>query len=208
MKLGDFGLAIDIGTPNTDEVPKRKRMHRRNSMPEPHTAPEVNNSSHPQFPEVSTKNDIHCFGVLLYEVFSKGADAKANSRSRSQSNDAILGPPWPPKSVSMRIQGLMKDCWSWEPASRPGYLQIAEELVKEASECQVPVISHQMPGMAVPVQLLDVHCLNDQPTRNRESLDSYEIQSSPLPRNAHKLSVPPAALNPRTILQAAYHLSR
>jgi len=117
-KISDFGLSKMLEHYYYEQTKK-------NPVPVKWSAPEVIFKV-----KISMKSDVFSFGVLLFEIFSKGREPWAG-----KSNDEVIvalergermrlpetfGPPF--------IIDLMNDCWKEEPHERPTFKDLYENL--------------------------------------------------------------------------------
>lgn len=84
------------------------------------TAPEALN-----FGKYTSLCDVWSYGILMWEIFSKGDTPYAgmsNSRAREQIDSGYRMPA--PENTPPEIYRLMVKCWSYEPESRPHFDEI------------------------------------------------------------------------------------
>uniref|UniRef100_A0A3P9Q6E2 non-specific protein-tyrosine kinase n=1 Tax=Poecilia reticulata TaxID=8081 RepID=A0A3P9Q6E2_POERE len=117
-KVADFGLAriIKVNQVLSDQSGSK--------IPVRWTAPEA--ALHQRF---SVKSDVWSFGVLLYEMMSRGKmpyEGKSNKEVMDILKSGLrLGCPdrCPPN-----IYRIMKDCWHTEPTQRPSFHALQNQL--------------------------------------------------------------------------------
>ncbi|KAL2103401.1 hypothetical protein ACEWY4_000269 [Coilia grayii] len=111
-KVADFGLARVLKEPFYVSDDKTK--------PYKWCAPEA--LSHGRF---SSKSDVWSFGILLYEIFSRGAipyPTVGNNELFDRINSGYRMPR--PGKCPSPIYDIMKNCWSDVPADRPNFEEL------------------------------------------------------------------------------------
>ncbi|KAI5095852.1 protein-tyrosine kinase 6 [Silurus meridionalis] len=115
-KVADFGLARFVKEPfylsNDTKIPFKW------------TAPEA--IEHGLF---SNKSDVWSFGILLYEIYSYGANPYPGTSKRDLLAELKRGyrMPAPPKCPQF-ISKIMESCWSDQAGDRPSFKQLRIEL--------------------------------------------------------------------------------
>ncbi|XP_055964011.1 protein-tyrosine kinase 6 [Sorex fumeus] len=115
-KVGDFGLArlIKEGTYLSSE----------RQIPFKWTAPEALTQGH-----YSIKSDVWSFGVLLYEIFSKGQAPYPGMSNLEASQRVNAGYRMPcPAACPPAMHRLMLACWHEDAEQRPCFLVVQERL--------------------------------------------------------------------------------
>ncbi|CAN9515236.1 unnamed protein product [Ophioblennius macclurei] len=116
-KVADFGLARII----KDSVYTASRSTK---IPVRWTAPEA--AAHQRF---SVKSDVWSFGVLLYEMMSRGKmpyEGKSNKEVLDLLSSGFRLPC--PTRCPPNIYRIMMDCWATEPAKRPSFHALHSQL--------------------------------------------------------------------------------
>ncbi|XP_039878756.1 tyrosine-protein kinase Srms isoform X2 [Simochromis diagramma] len=116
-KVADFGLARII----RDSV---YTASRNTKIPVRWTAPEA--ALHQRF---SVKSDVWSFGVLLYEMMSRGKmpyEGKSNKEVMDLLTSGFRLPS--PSRCPSNIYRIMTDCWAIEPSKRPSFHALHSQL--------------------------------------------------------------------------------
>ncbi|KAM6925456.1 tyrosine-protein kinase Srms-like [Xenentodon cancila] len=116
-KVADFGLARII----KDSVYKASR---KTKIPVRWTAPEA--AIHQRF---SVKSDVWSFGVLLYEMMSRGKmpyEGKSNKEVLDILSSGFRLPC--PSRCPHDIYDIMMNCWAAEPSKRPSFHALHTQL--------------------------------------------------------------------------------
>ncbi|XP_042888474.1 insulin-like peptide receptor [Penaeus japonicus] len=123
LKIGDFGLTRNL---KSDYY----RKEGQGILPVKWMAPESL-----QFSVYSTQSDVWSYGVLLWEMATKGVTPYKN-----RTNDevirlvvekyATLGRP---RNCPEPLQRVMRRCWRYEARERPSFLAITKFLLKHTS---------------------------------------------------------------------------
>nr|ANC28181.1 tyrosine kinase insulin receptor [Sagmariasus verreauxi] len=123
LKIGDFGLTRNL---KSDYY----RTGGQGAMPVKWMAPESL-----QFNLYSTQSDVWSYGVLLWEMATRGVTPYKN-----RTNDEVIrlvveryATPGRPKNCPLPIQRLMRCCWRYEARERPTFLAITKYLLKYTS---------------------------------------------------------------------------
>uniref|UniRef100_A0A8C7XA13 Src-related kinase lacking C-terminal regulatory tyrosine and N-terminal myristylation sites n=1 Tax=Oryzias sinensis TaxID=183150 RepID=A0A8C7XA13_9TELE len=130
-KVADFGLARII----RDSV---YTASRNTKIPVRWTAPEA--ALHQRF---SVKSDVWSFGVLLYEMMSRGKMPYEGSFLNKEvmtiltSGYRLACPTRCPEN----IYKIMMDCWAAEPSKRPSFHALHSQL--DDMDCNVLVLSQR-----------------------------------------------------------------
>ncbi|XP_052748523.1 tyrosine-protein kinase Fer isoform X2 [Galleria mellonella] len=112
VKISDFGMSRE-----EEEYIVSGGMKQ---IPIKWTAPEALN-----FGKYTSLCDVWSYGVLMWEIFSKGDTPYAgmsNSRAREKIDTGYRMPA--PESCSEDVYALMLRCWEYEPEKRPHFHQI------------------------------------------------------------------------------------
>ncbi len=125
VKVADFGLARLIRDDTYTAHPGAK-------FPIKWTAPE--GLAYNRF---TTKSDVWAFGILLWEIATYGMSPYPGVELTDvyqllESGYRMECPPGCPA----RVYELMRECWNWEPASRPSFEEIhyaMENMFQESS---------------------------------------------------------------------------
>ncbi|CAD5232101.1 unnamed protein product [Bursaphelenchus xylophilus] len=121
-KIGDFGLCIHSEQSATASSTR---------LPIKWTAIEALNG------KFSEKSDIWSFGVLLYEIYSDGADPYPNIAAEVLSNQLEKGArPQVPEKTPENIIPIMTSCWENDPENRPKFQDIQKILTAILNNCQ------------------------------------------------------------------------
>jgi len=121
-KISDFGLSRILD--NSDE----SQSFKESLIPVKWSAPEMILKK-----KISTKSDVFSFGVVLFEVFSKGEDPWAGY-STFQVLESLI------KKERMKfskqfgpqfIIDLINECWKEDPHERPSFRILHEKLISE-----------------------------------------------------------------------------
>ncbi|XP_071545123.1 insulin-like growth factor 1 receptor [Panulirus ornatus] len=123
LKIGDFGLTRNL---KSDYY----RTGSQGALPVKWMAPESL-----QFSLYSTQSDVWSYGVLLWEMATRGVTPYKN-----RTNDEVIrlvveryATPGRPKNCPLPIQRLMRRCWRYEARERPTFLAITKYLLKHTS---------------------------------------------------------------------------
>jgi serine/threonine protein kinase len=116
--LNNFGLATSVGEDGTYSSQKNRCVIA-------YTAPEALTFGG----KFTYASDVWSFGVLVWEMFSRGETAYAQI-PQSQIVDKLLkGFRLPkPEGCPDQLVKLMNDCWSIEPPKRPLFADIAHTI--------------------------------------------------------------------------------
>ncbi|KAM4571352.1 tyrosine-protein kinase Srms [Fundulus diaphanus] len=116
-KVADFGLARII----KDSV---YTASRNTKIPVRWTAPEA--ALHQRF---SVKSDVWSFGVLLYEMMSRGKMPYEGKTNKEVMDILTSGYRLPsPNRCPQNIYRIMLDCWHSEPSKRPSFHALQSQL--------------------------------------------------------------------------------
>ncbi|XP_030217550.1 protein-tyrosine kinase 6b [Gadus morhua] len=115
-KVADFGLARIIKEPFYITLDRK--------IPYKWTAPEA--ISHGKF---SSKSDVWSFGVLLYEIMSRGGTPYPALSNQEVYQQVTTGYRMPaPPSCPKAIYSIMTECWQADPRSRPDFKELCVRL--------------------------------------------------------------------------------
>uniref|UniRef100_A0A146YRK3 Tyrosine-protein kinase n=1 Tax=Fundulus heteroclitus TaxID=8078 RepID=A0A146YRK3_FUNHE len=116
-KVADFGLARII----KDSV---YTASRNTKIPVRWTAPEA--ALHQRF---SVKSDVWSFGVLLYEMMSRGKMPYEGKNNKEVMDILTSGYRLPsPNRCPQNIYRIMSDCWHSDPSKRPSFHSLQSQL--------------------------------------------------------------------------------
>ena len=115
VKVADFGLsrqAEDYYKVQSKKIPVRW------------TAPEVI-----EFGKASKASDVWSFGVVVWEIFSRGAIPYGGYTNQQLIRAVKKGTRLvPPYGMPQEILQIMKDCWHFEMQDRPLFSEISKQL--------------------------------------------------------------------------------
>jgi len=90
--------------------------------------------------EYSTKTDVFSYGVVLYEICTRGSPWKGYEKTdvchKVLSGKRMLIPKEADGCPKI-LGSLMKKCWNHDPSKRPTFLQIIRKFEKDAGEDSV-----------------------------------------------------------------------
>ncbi|XP_068201400.1 LOW QUALITY PROTEIN: insulin-like peptide receptor [Palaemon carinicauda] len=123
LKIGDFGLTRNL---KSDYY----RKEGQGILPVKWMAPESL-----QFSMYTTQSDVWSYGVLLWEMATRGVTPYRNCTNDEVirlvvEKYATLGRP---RNSPLPLQRLMRQCWRYEPKERPSFLAIAKYLLRHTS---------------------------------------------------------------------------
>lgn len=143
-KIADFGLARFITETEYEARPGAK-------FPIKWTAPEAAN-----FSKFTIKSDVWSFGIVLYEIITKGGTPYPDMTNQEVLERIEKGYRMPqPPNCENKYYEIMKKCWSTDPNKRPTFEALNEDLsryfesdeqYREAKEClksEVTAIHHK-----------------------------------------------------------------
>lgn len=86
--------------------------------------------------EYSTKSDVWCYAVLLWQLFARGARPHIDLEDGRVKDWICAGGHIPDKAPDCpsRLHRLMADCWSRNASSRPGFQRIHTEIEEVRDE--------------------------------------------------------------------------
>uniref|UniRef100_A0A3P8U667 non-specific protein-tyrosine kinase n=1 Tax=Amphiprion percula TaxID=161767 RepID=A0A3P8U667_AMPPE len=119
-KVADFGLARIIKVCSSSESLSRVLT----KIPVRWTAPEA-----AIYQRFSVKSDVWSFGVLLYEMMSRGKmpyEGKSNKEVLDLLSSGFRLPC--PTRCPQNIYRIMMDCWAAEPSKRPSFHALHSQL--------------------------------------------------------------------------------
>ncbi|XP_022081154.1 hepatocyte growth factor receptor-like [Acanthaster planci] len=120
-KISDFGLSRDL-----DESDYYTSGEQQAKLPVKWMAPESMERL-----VYSTKSDVWSYGVLLWELFSRGQTPYPEIQNRDVYLFLKTGKRMdPPRFCPIKISDIMRRCWLESPKKRPSFRQIAVELEK------------------------------------------------------------------------------
>ncbi|XP_032692863.1 tyrosine-protein kinase Fes/Fps isoform X2 [Lontra canadensis] len=118
LKISDFGMSRE----EADGIYAASGGLRQ--VPVKWTAPEALN-----YGRYSSESDVWSFGILLWEAFSLGAPPYPNLSNQQTREFVEKGGRLPcPELCPDAVFRLMEQCWAYEPAQRPGFGAISQEL--------------------------------------------------------------------------------
>lgn len=112
VKISDFGMSREEEEYIVSDGMKQ--------IPIKWTAPEALN-----FGKYTSLCDVWSYGILVYEIFSKGGtpyQGMSNSKAREQIDAGYRMPA--PENTPKEMYRLMLKCWAYEPESRPHFDEI------------------------------------------------------------------------------------
>uniref|UniRef100_A0A4W6F479 Protein kinase domain-containing protein n=1 Tax=Lates calcarifer TaxID=8187 RepID=A0A4W6F479_LATCA len=113
-KVADFGLLTLYVLPHQDSVYTASRSTK---IPVRWTAPEA-----AIYQKFSVKSDVWSFGVLLYEMMSRGKMPYEGILNKEVLDLLSSGFRLPcPTRCPQNIYRIMMDCWAAEPSKRPSF---------------------------------------------------------------------------------------
>ncbi|XP_049843066.1 tyrosine-protein kinase Fer-like isoform X3 [Schistocerca gregaria] len=119
VKISDFGLSR--------EVEQYYRSVNQMNLPLKWMAPESVYEA-----KYSSKSDVWSYGVLMWEIFSRGGEPYSNMKGREAVHLVSNGYRMqPPPNMPPSLAGLMAECWQTDPRRRPSFQSIAEFLESE-----------------------------------------------------------------------------
>ncbi|XP_053324999.1 macrophage-stimulating protein receptor [Spea bombifrons] len=120
VKVADFGLARDV----FDKEYYSVRRHRNARLPVKWMALESL-----QTQKFTTKSDVWSFGVLLWELMTRGAPPYPDVDPYDITRYLFRGRRLPqPEYCPDPLYTLMLQCWSPEPGERPSFTQLISEI--------------------------------------------------------------------------------
>ncbi|XP_067030311.1 uncharacterized protein [Acropora muricata] len=123
-KITDFGMARDVQQENIYERKTKGRL------PVKWTAYEAL-----LFGQYTTKSDVWSYGVVLYEIFTVGGSPYPRMDGRKVANSLQQGYRMQkPKHVDNELYEIMMNCWESEPATRPSFVALAQQLKRMENE--------------------------------------------------------------------------
>lgn len=123
VKVADFGLSRAV----VEDYYKGNE----GSLPIRWTAPEAL-----EFGKFTTKSDVWSFGIMLWELFSKGKKTYVQFSNHETIEQVLSGYTMdPPEDCPPEIAKLMKRCWNRKPADRPSF-----KVQHDANECSAHFI--------------------------------------------------------------------
>ncbi|XP_070544682.1 uncharacterized protein [Ptychodera flava] len=118
VKVADFGLSRDIYEKEY-YVSENKR-----ALPVKWMAPECLTTQH-----FDAKSDVWSFGVLLWEVMTRGATPYAGIDNLDLMRHLKRGNRLPmPRYLSTKLYNVMRRCWCTSPEYRPTFAELVEDL--------------------------------------------------------------------------------
>eukprot|EP01135_Chromosphaera_perkinsii_P005881 Nk52_evm14s370 gene=Nk52_evmTU14s370 len=119
-KLCDFGMSRELESSYAIYSVQSKKL------PIKWTSPEVLCPPHHH----SIKSDVWSFGVLLYEIFSLGAEPYAGLTNKEVQHkvtkEGYRMPP--PPNCPPEVYSLIRQCWDVEPEKRPSFQSLWKQL--------------------------------------------------------------------------------
>uniref|UniRef100_A0A8D0G4R1 Protein kinase domain-containing protein n=1 Tax=Sphenodon punctatus TaxID=8508 RepID=A0A8D0G4R1_SPHPU len=122
VKVADFGLARDV----FDKEYYSIRQHRQAKLPIKWIAIESL-----QTQKFTTKSDVWSFGVLMWELLTRGASPYPEVDPYDITSYLLCGRRLPqPEYCPNPLYTLMLSCWASSPEKRPSFLDLIGELEK------------------------------------------------------------------------------
>jgi len=164
VKVADFGLARLIRDDTYTAHPGAK-------FPIKWTAPE--GLAYNRF---TTKSDVWAFGILLWEIATYGMSPYPGVELTDvyqllESGYRMDAPPGCPT----RVYELMRECWNWEPANRPSFLEIhyaMENMFQESSITEE--VQRQLKGGAPTPQMPSKKARTASASSRHQSQDEFD----------------------------------
>uniref|UniRef100_A0A2K6QD57 Macrophage-stimulating protein receptor n=1 Tax=Rhinopithecus roxellana TaxID=61622 RepID=A0A2K6QD57_RHIRO len=176
VKVADFGLARDI----LDKEYYSVRQHRHARLPVKWMALESL-----QTYRFTTKSDVWSFGVLLWELLTRGAPPYPHIDPFDLTHFLAQGRRLPqPEYCPDSLYQVMQQCWEVDPAVRPTF----GVLVGEVEQIVSALLGDHY------VQLPATYMNLGPSTSHEMNVHPEQQQSSPMPGSAHRprpLSEPP-----------------
>jgi len=130
IKVADFGLSR--------KVDDHYNVSATSKMPVRWTAPEAFTDS-----VVTSNSDVFSFGVVLFEIWTYGADPWLGYSNQEVKEMVVKGKQMDiPPGCPPFMYKLMKMCWSTKPQERPSFKELYDELTKFETE-YLPSIQEQ-----------------------------------------------------------------
>ena len=115
IKVADFGLSRQ--TQDYYKIQSKK-------IPIRWTAPEVI-----EFGKASKPSDIWSYGVVVWEIFSRGAIPYAGTTNQQVIKQIKNGTRLtPPIGMPNQVSTIMTQCWEWEVSDRPLFSEISKKM--------------------------------------------------------------------------------
>ncbi|XP_011794444.1 PREDICTED: macrophage-stimulating protein receptor isoform X3 [Colobus angolensis palliatus] len=176
VKVADFGLARDI----LDKEYYSVRQHRHARLPVKWMALESL-----QTYRFTTKSDVWSFGVLLWELLTRGAPPYPHIDPFDLTHFLAQGRRLPqPEYCPDSLYQVMRQCWEADPAARPAF----GVLVGEVEQIVSALLGDHY------VQLPATYMNLGPSTSHEMNVHPEQQQSSPMPGSTHRprpLSEPP-----------------
>lgn len=118
-KIADFGMGLEIDEGNYEPTGS-------SALPVKWSAPEVMNKR-----EYTTKSDVWSFGVVLWEMFSRGETPYTNLTNKQTIDKIERGERLEkPDECPDVVYELMMDCWKTSATKRPTFSDIHSRIYK------------------------------------------------------------------------------
>lgn len=122
IKIANFGLSYDRCSEDYCCI----RSHKSTPVPLRWLAPETIRHN-----KVSVYSDIWSFGVLLWEIFSFGAQPYSDLTNAAVVESVLSGCVLPcPDRCPQGVYDLMLKCWNVAPSKRPWFHTLGPELAE------------------------------------------------------------------------------
>ena len=141
-KVANFEMARMLGKSNTFEVHDEQRSTYK------WTAPEAAIQK-----KYSIKSDVWSFGIVLYEIFTRGCPPYPGMTDDQMLMKVRYGYRMPqPQGCQKQLYDIILQCWEKEPMNRPTFRELATQLMRSNNNFDIVFTSEQI--FADPATLL------------------------------------------------------